>query len=59
MLEIALFALIELTNFTFLIKIHRVQMDNLVPRERLVREDRRERLVLQDLRDHLGPLDLW
>ncbi|KAK2851665.1 hypothetical protein Q5P01_007941 [Channa striata] len=36
-----------------------VQMVNLVPRERLVREDRRERLALLDLRDHLGPLDLW
>lgn len=30
-----------------------------VPKEKLVKVDRRERLVLLDLRDHLELLDLW
>lgn len=34
-------------------------MVSLVPRERLVRVDRRETVVLLDLRDHQELLDLW
>lgn len=34
-------------------------MVSLVPREKLVRVDRREMVVLLDLRDHQELLDLW
>lgn len=42
-----------------LFALSRAQMVSLVPREKLVRVDRRETAVLPDLRDHQELLDLW